>query len=481
MGRTESVVLSDGVDFPVTLSPAGHAWLQEDPEARGEEVLKVALDFRHFLKYWRFVNQDTGQVQTLGDGLWDAQEEFARVCDQHDWVFYLKARQLGETTIECAYDAWVARFRDGGRNARVHIFSKREKEAQSLLERVKYGLENLPYWMHFPVEKDTLNELQLRGDEDDLRHLVAYPADNDTARGETCNHAHMDEWAFATNPKRVWQSIEPSAAGTVHIITTGQGPQNYSSTFWRKTITGDVKDRRGEKMYPCFIGALNRPDRTESWLRAKKAGMDEETFRWEYPMRWEDALSGAGGYVFKGVEIDAASVDAYGLQPFEKGRKYIKAWDIGRHQDAAVGIVLDVTEDVFDVVHYVRLVNNPYPSIQREIKVVHELYPGSLTVIEDNAAGEAVRENLDVPEHQVIGFKTTKPSKERIIAQLRLYLQQQMLKWRADECPELDAEMRGYQLPDDDVRQDSVMTLAIALDHADKAYRTGRVLAVAQV
>jgi hypothetical protein len=36
---------------------------------------------------------------------------------------------------------------------------------------------------------------------------------------------------------------------------------------------------------------------------------------------------------------------------------------------------------------------------------MHHAYPG-ITVVEDNAAGEAVRENLNLPEHQVLGFTT---------------------------------------------------------------------------
>ena len=127
--------------------------------------------------------------------------------------------------------------------------------------------------------------------------------------------------------------------------------------------------------------------------------------------------------------------------------------------------MLDITEDVHDVVAYKRLRGVRYPELQREIETMHHAYPG-YTAIEDNAAGEAVRENLDLPQQQLIGFKTTPSSKARIIQQLRIALQNQLIKWDTGTCPELDAEMRGYQLPDDNVVQDSVIALAIALEHA---------------
>jgi hypothetical protein len=157
---------------------------------------------------------------------------------------------------------------------------------------------------------------------------------------------------------------------------------------------------------------------------------------------------------------------------------YVTAWDIGRYQDAAVAIVLDITEDVHDLVAYRRLRGASYPQIQREIEALHKKYPG-ITAVEKNAAGAAVLENLNLPEHELEGFTTTRDSKARIIQQLKLKMQQWCIKWNAEACPQLDAEMRGYQIPDDNVVQDSVMALAIAEEFATKAHlRQGRVIGV---
>ena len=45
----------------------------------------------------------------------------------HRFLFALKARQLGLTTLACAYDVWHLRF--GPPNATVHLFSKGEADA----------------------------------------------------------------------------------------------------------------------------------------------------------------------------------------------------------------------------------------------------------------------------------------------------------------------------------------------------------------
>lgn len=474
-------------DVSEQIAVAGYSNLTD---AQGAELVRCAKSFRHFLDYWKFVDTDTGKIRCLGEELWPAQEEFVRVAEEQWWVFFLKARQLGETTIECAFDAWVMRFRPTGQwtddkgvthkgasNARVHIFSKREKAAQEFLGRVKFGMERLPDFMHLPVETDTMNEYALDAGPDDLRRAIAYPADNDTARGETCTHAHVDEWAFMGNPAKVWQSVEPSAAGSVHFVTTGQGPQNFTSQFWRRCLSGDATNpRTGERIEPCFIGALERPDRNEAWLKGKKASMEEDAFNQEFPMRWEDALSGGGEFVFRSRDLDACGTDFRGLHPAVAGRKYVKAWDIGRHKDAAVGIVIDVTEDVHDVVAYKRLRGVTYPQIQMEIELTHAEYPGT-TVVEKNAAGEAVLENLRIPEHQREGFSTTGASKPRIIQGLKLATQRWEVRWDPIECSQLDSEVRGYQIPDDNVVQDSVITLAIGEEYAGQEHlKAGRFL-----
>jgi Terminase RNaseH-like domain len=474
------------VVIPLTLAGLQH--VQGYPDDL-DLLIRLATDFRAFLDVWQFRAQEVGEIQILGEVLWEAQEEFVRMTaapealDEHtgkSWVYFLKARKLGETTIACAYDAWVMRARDT--NARAHLFSRRDDAAQELLAAVRFGLERLPAWLQLPVMGKTTHEYQLSAGPDDRRLAKAYPADRETAVENSCTHGHVDEWARMGNPRKVWQAIEPTMAGSCHIVTTGLGPTNYSSTYWRRCLAGDARH------HPCFIGALARPDRTKPWLKAKRASMDEQQFRQEYPSTWEDALFGGGEFVFSSRDLDAAGEDFRGMFPsraayeahwrFAPGsRKYVKAWDIGRHQDAAVGIVLDVTEDVHDVVAYRRLRGVPYPEIQHEIQIMHLAYPG-MTVIEDNAAGEAVRENLDLPEHQVIGFKTTPSSKARIIQQLKIAIQGWLIKWDAVACPQLDAEMRGYQLVDDNVVQDSVMTLAIALEHAPQAHRGGRLLPI---
>lgn len=450
----------------VAIDPRYAEEIQSDPE-KIALLGAVATDFNEFLKVWRFLDQRTGVVRVLGEELWSGQLAFVEKVQTVNMLYALKARKLGYTTIEQAYDAWCLRFRDGAVNARVHLFSRRMDAANELLAAVMFGLDRLPKWMQLPKGKDTANEVHLLAGPEDKRILKAYPADEETAVEATCNHGHVDEWARMGNPRKVYQAIEPSMAGSCHIITTGLGPNNYSADWWTQSMKGETV------FEPFFVGALNRPDRDAKWLEEKIRTMPERERKHEYPMKWEEALFGGADLLFQQY-LGTATTDARGLGPARPGRKYVKGWDVGRHADAAVCVVLDVTDDVADVVYYLRLRDTPYPEIQRRMEMVHILYPG-LTVVEKNAAGEAVLENTAIPESQKLGFSTTGMSKPRIIGKLQVAFSNQVLKYREADCQQLHVELGLYTIPDDKLVQDSVMALAIAYEHAAAAHFSGKV------
>ncbi len=141
--------------------------------------------------------------------------------------------------------------------------------------------------------------------------------------------------------------------------------------------------------------------------------------------------------------------------------------DIGSRRDHTVITCLDVTENVYDVACYLRL-RGDYPQLQKAIIDMHQAFPSALVCIEENSVGAAVADNLSIPEHMLRRFTTSKKSKQRIIEALRRALQLQLLKWQPS-LTQLTAEMRDYQLPDDNVVQDSVISLAIALEYAAEA------------
>jgi len=165
------------------------------------------------------------------------------------------------------------------------------------------------------------------------------------------------------------------------------------------------------------------------------------------------------------------------LQPFRsicceraplQACRYILGVDLGK-KDATVITALDVTSGTFHVAGYWRYVGLTYPAIQSHITRIAREYPHAPVVIESNAMGQAVIENLDIP-NRVIPFHTGETSKARAIEQLALKIQNWELQYDARELTQLHNELLGYARPDDYITQDSVMSLAFCIDQAAEAY-----------
>lgn len=74
--------------------------------------------------------------------LWEGQERFAVLMMTEPRILALKAGKLGFTELQCAYDAWVALFKQ--KNARVHLFSLNAPAAKELLQYVRFGITHPP-------------------------------------------------------------------------------------------------------------------------------------------------------------------------------------------------------------------------------------------------------------------------------------------------------------------------------------------------
>lgn len=448
--------------------------------------------FRNFLRLWRFRAGETKDIRTLGH-LWDGQERVARFLTDHPHTYVLKARKLGFSTVCVGYAGYCARIRD--RNSRIHLFSYRERAAKALLKNVRFGLENLPTWLRLPMTTDTLTEIEYDAGEFDARTIVCYPTSDNTAVEELATHSLLDEFADVPRNEVVYGSLEPtfSAEGcTSTIITTGRGPDNWSADYYRKCEDGEGLHK------PFFCPADARPGRDKKWMDRKRRTMTANSFKTEYAMSVQDALAGAGTYIFASEKIDVANRYHYfgtddaakwtpqqvyaGIFREFRTHRFVIFWDVagkGERADASVGTVLDITRPTRHVVEQWSFRGLDYPQLIRYIDNLHERYaPNVTTAVEVTGVGAGVVGHLNIPARQLVEFQTTPKSKNGMISGLEVTLQNEEIKWSRHDCPELDREMRGYQLPDTYIRQDHVMSLAGALYVGDNLPPQGRVIGV---
>ena len=419
-----------------------------------------------WLEVWSFVDEE-GRTRALAETLWEGQQRFLEALLSAGHVLSIKSRKVGLSTLVCAHAAWTARIRDV--NAAVHLLSYREDAAQELLRTLKRGFEGLPSFLRLPLVRETSTVLCYAAGPGDTRSLKAFPATPTAAIEATSSHLVLDEWAHTFDPEAVWAAVEPTLAprASSALITTARSSGDFVHDYWQRSQAGETRHTA------VFVSALERPDRSPAWLEQKRR--EEGTWRSlrNYPLTPEEAFANAHEPYFAAELLEAAQQEAMPPTPSRAGDRYLKAWDIGR-TDASVGVVLRAPSpngpQHWNVVGYQRLVEQNFPTIQRAIAAMHREYPGP-TVVEANSIGKPVIENLHLPESELIEYTTTKASKQAMLTELELLLQQQTLKIHPN-FHQLLSELAAYCLPDSSITQDSVMALGFAVasrDHADSA------------
>jgi hypothetical protein len=375
------------------------------------------------------------------------------------------------------------------------MLSYRERAANALLTKMKFGLDGLPTYLRLPAAKDpTLKTLDYDAGPDDTRSIQSFPMSMSTSVEQTFTHVMLDEFAHWKNGEQVFAALEPtytSPGATSEILTTGRGPADWSAEYWRRCKDGDGIH------VPLFIPAAARPGRDPEWMANKRRTMTKSAFRTEYALEESDALAGAEEFYFEGDDIDCVSDAALRgdevlarieaneyrgpkKQDIFSGARFITGVDLGV-KDATVIVTLAILRNgMMLVVKFERVVGYSYPQIQRMIERRAADFPRAPVVIEANSMGATVIGNLQCPAWQIVPFHTTQVSKARVIEGLSYHLEQQLLKAHPEDCETLFSELRSYTVPDAYVQQDAVMATAIAIDQAPVVYNQGTVMAVVQ-
>jgi hypothetical protein len=288
----------------------------------------------------------------------------------------------------------------------------------------------------------------------------------------TATHTTADEWSKTVDPMGTFQSIEPSIAkgsGTAHLIFVSRGAGHSTSTFFTKTLNGEIPDWRAS-----FLPWTADSARVPNFREQKERSLGRDRAKREYPATVEEFISSGSDQRFKDTDLVICREDTTGPLGREDGCKYAAGWDIGQKHDPTVCVVLriDRGEQVVDVVHGEALQSADAPVQKAKIESIHKRY-GAFTAVEDNNAGWAIRQSLDLPEREVGGWTTSGVSKPRMLENLSILVESGLIRWDPNEWPELDREMAIYSDDDQGIPQDWVMALGIAAMHIPSALRRG--------
>jgi hypothetical protein len=281
--------------------------------------------------------------------------------------------------------------------------------------------------------------------------IKSLPANRSTGRGFAAKTVYLDEYAYQDYAEDIYRSIAPilGHGGRLTVCSTPNGRANHFFQLWEGFEGGDWS----RHMVPW----RDCPAYDEGWYARERPNYTAAQWASEY----ECDFVASGQAVFKADDIHACADGWVGDQPYREGRRYVTAWDIGRRNDATVGVTLDVTEKVWQIVAFDRVLGVPYPAIQNMIDRRVKDYPGS-HYVESNGVGDPVLENLTT---KATPFVTSAKSKVQAITALALALENRTLK---HGHPEITRELNLYQWDDQNLVQDCVMASAIAAFMAGK-------------
>lgn len=387
--------------------------------------------------------------------------QFDWLSDRSQQRVALKARQVGMSQTIAAEALHLARFNEG---ATILFVSRSLDAATNLLDYVKDILINLDDGVPVKVVKKGSQRLVFSN----RSRIMSVPATPNTGRTYAATAVYMDEGAFLPWAETIYTAVMPtvSRGGRISILSTPNGTGNlfYDLCGSKRPKYGKITTWAGDNaeegwsMHTVHWTAC--PEYDEKWYLDKRPQYDESSWYSEFECNFEMS----GNPIFLKNDIDRMQ-DGWreSLSVGYPNRMYVTAWDIGRMRDATVGITMDVTDPIHQIVAYEHFEAVPLPYQQQKIVERIQKFPG-LHIVEGNDKGDAVIENIGEPYIRFIErFWTSPTSKPIIITALRWAVEWGYLKMDVEgEHSRIAEEMLQYRLDDKNLVQDCVMALAIA-------------------
>lgn len=252
----------------------------------------------------------------------------------------------------------------------------------------------------------------------------------DNLRGNTLTYLVIDEAAYIKN--NVWSEVLRATilvnGKKVLFLSTPKG-RNW---FYEMAMRGDSDE------YPQYktikASSFDSPYISEEELTDAKNSLPDGIYRQEILAEFLDD----GGEVFSSLEL-ASVLSSY--PPFVSGEKYYAGLDVGRANDYTVLTILNSNGDVANIY---RQRQNSWNVIVSEVVKVLKTY-NARCIIEINGVGDPVYEQIKKQYSNVEPFVTTNDSKQNIIEELIMTMNENKIKLPSKELnPDLYKELSVF-------------------------------------
>lgn len=219
----------------------------------------------YFLFHYGFI-YDATEKTWIKFGLWKAQGETLRVIVNNRLVVILKARQLGLTWLCLGYALWLMLFHPA---ATVLLFSRRDEEAVSLLERLRGMYARLPVWMQAKEIVTSNSHRLVLSNGSEARAFPTTAGDSYTA-----TLAIVDEADLVPDLDRLMASVKPTIDGGGSMILLSRVDKSAPESAFKKIYRAAKAARNGGPKSPwvdVFLPWYVRPARSQDWYETAKA------------------------------------------------------------------------------------------------------------------------------------------------------------------------------------------------------------------
>jgi len=216
---------------------------------------------------------------------YEYQKNLINAYHENKQVIAMLPRQSGKTTCATGYLLWYTMFMS---ECQVLIAAHKYEGAQDIMNRYRYGYENLPDFIRAGVHSYNRNTIEY----DNGARIQATTTTENTGRGKSLSLIYCDEFAFVQPPEKArefWTALSPtlSTGGKCIITSTPNSDEDQFALIW--TEANKKFDEYGHEQtlgtngfFSYYAHWSEHPDRDEEWARVERAKIGEERFRREF-------------------------------------------------------------------------------------------------------------------------------------------------------------------------------------------------------
>ena len=346
-------------------------------------------------------------------------------------------RQMGKTTCACAYLLWYTMFVP---EAQVLIAAHKYEGAQDIMNRYRFGYENLPDFIRAGVYSYNRNTIEY----DNGARIQAVTTTENTGRGKSLSLIYCDEFAFVQPPekaKEFWTALSPtlSTGGKCIITSTPNSDEDQFALIWteaqKRFDEFGIEQSLGTNGFHSFFAHWNEhPDRDEAWAQTERAKIGEERFRREFDCEFlifdETLINAVRLAEMKGIEPSMIMGQTRWYKDINPQATYLVAHDPSLGTGGDYGAIqvfeMPTMEQVAEWRH------NLTP-IQSQVKVMREILkyiqdrgierggqPQLYYSVENNSLGEAALIVIrDIGEENFPGLFLSEPIRKGHVRKFR--------------------------------------------------------------